>query len=90
MNQLYQQLNRSQPSPAFQENEQLNQIKGWIEQIKNMKNPEQGFQMLAQQNPQVQQIMNLINSMGTSPQQAFMQLAKMRGVNPEQIISMLK
>ena len=46
--------------------------------------------MLAQQNPQVQQIMNLINSMGTSPQQAFMQLAKMRGVNPEQIISMLK
>lgn len=55
-----------------------------------MPNPEQGLQILTQQNPQIQQTLNLINSMGTSPQQAFMQLAKMKGVDPNLIISMLK
>ena len=74
----------------MQENEQIKQIKNWVEQIKTMQNPQYGMEMLMKQNPQIQQTVELVNSMGVSPKQAFIQLAKMKGVSPEQIINMLK
>lgn len=55
-----------------------------------MQNPQYGMEMLMKQNPQIQQTVELVNSMGVSPKQAFIQLAKMKGVSPEQIINMLK
>lgn len=47
------------------------------------------LQSLAQQNPQMQQVMNLVNQTG-DPKTAFYKMAEEKGVDPEQILSMLR
>lgn len=47
------------------------------------------LQSLAQQNPQMQQVMNLVNQAG-DPKTAFYKMAEEKGVDPEQILSMLR
>lgn len=68
----------------------MNQIKNWVNQLKGMSNPNEGLKMLISQNPQLQQVMNLIQQSGGNPKQAFMKMAQARGINPQQIITMLK
>lgn len=68
----------------------MNQIKNWVNQLKGMSNPNEGLKMLISQNPQLQQVMNLIQQSGGNPKQAFMKMAQMKGINPQQIINMLK
>ena len=79
MNNLYQQLN---PQGASS-----NSI---ISMLKNSKNPQALLQTMAKQNPQVRQIMELVNQNGGNPKQAFYNLAKQRGVDPESILSQLR
>ena len=55
-----------------------------------MSNPNEGLKMLISQNPQLQQVMNLIQQFGGNPKQAFMKMAQTKGINPQQIINMLK
>jgi hypothetical protein len=58
--------------------------------LKGKGNPMQILQMMGGQNPQLNQIMNMVNSKGMTPKDLFNQVAKQQGINPEQIISMLK
>jgi hypothetical protein len=46
--------------------------------------------MLYAKNPQLAQVVELVNSMGGDPKAAFYQLAAQRGVDPNSILSMLK
>jgi len=94
---LYQRLNSSLPQQPqssqnnqFAQAPQINQIKNWISQLKGMGNPNEGLKMLISQNPQLQQVMNLIQQSGGDPKQVFMKMAQARGINPQQIINMLK
>ena len=68
----------------------MNQIKSWVNQLKGMSNPNEGLKMLISQNPQLQQVMNLVQQSGGNPKQAFMKMAQTKGINPQQIINMLK
>ena len=84
MNSLYNQLNQAN-QPA-----QNNVIQKIIQMAKSGNNPQQLLNSLAGQNPQLNQVMQLINSGKMTPKQIFMNMANQQGVNPNDIISMFK
>ena len=84
MNSLYNQLNQTnQPS-------QNNGIQKIIQTAKSGNSPQQLLNSLAGQNPQLNQVMQLVNSGKITPKQLFMNMANQQGINPNDIISMLK
>ena len=86
MTKLYQQLNQSQLS--------RNNSNGGLQQMINMvshsNNPMQLMQTMAQSNPQLQSILNLIQTSQKSPKDLFFEMAQQRGVVPQQILQMLQ
>ena len=68
----------------------LNQIKQMANLIKSSKNPQLMVQQMMQNNPQVKQIMDYVKQSGGDPKTAFYKMAEEKGVNPEEIINMLK
>ena len=54
------------------------------------KNPYAMVQYLMASNPQFKDAMNFVRQNGGSPKDAFYALAKQRGVNPDEIICLLK
>lgn len=79
MNSLYQQLNRPNQS-----------VKQMMDMVRSAKNPGAVMQMLVNNNPQMAQVMQVVQQNGGDPKTAFYNLAKQRGVDPEQILSMLR
>ena len=84
MNSLYNQLNQTNQLS------QNNVIQKIIQMAKSGNNPQQLLNSLAGQNPQLNQVMQLVNSGKMTPKQIFMNMANQQGVNPDDIISMLK
>lgn len=80
MNNLYQQLMQNQG----------NSMKQMLNAIRSSKNPQQLFMNMAQQNPQLKQLLTTINSSGKSPKELFYEVAKQKGIDPNQIINMLQ
>lgn len=80
MNKLFQQLNQNKNllSPN-------NNLKDMIKVFKG--NPQGMTNMLLQKNPQLQQI---ISQSGGDAKTAFYNLARQRGVNPDDVLNMLK
>lgn len=71
-------------------NNGLNNILGIFNMLKGSNNPMQMIQNMAQTNPQVKQAMDYIEQNGGDMQSAFYKLAKERGVDPNQVLNMLK
>ena len=84
MNSLYNQLNQTN---QLSQNSGIQKI---IQMAKSGNNPQQLLNSLAGQNPQLNQVMQLVNSGKMTPKQIFMNMANQQGVNPNDIISMLK
>lgn len=61
-----------------------------VQAIKASQNPNMMLQQLAQNNPNVANAMNLVRQYGGDPQKAFYEEAKRRGIDPNQILSMLR
>lgn len=62
--------------------------------IKNMismfqGNPQTMIQNLAAQNPQMQNVLKMVNGSGKSPKDIFMSMAKEKGINPNDILGQL-
>lgn len=53
-------------------------------------NPQQMLMNLAKHNPQMKQIMNMLQTSGKTPKELFYELAQQQGVDPEQILNMLR
>lgn len=70
------------PNPLLQPN--MNQMKELYNAMRSG-NSMQIFQKMAQNNPNMQPILNMLNS-GANPQQLFYQMCKQRGINPEEFI----
>lgn len=89
--QLYQQLMTPQ---RLTENAAVISVadsaKRMVNMLNSSGNPQQIMQMIAQSNPQVGAIMNALNTSGMSPKGLFYTMAQQRGVDPNQIIAMLK
>lgn len=80
MNSLYNQLNAGTLS-------QNSNLKSMINMFKNSNNPQMLVQNMLQSNPQVQQ---LLQQSGGDPKTAFYNLAKQKGINPDEILNMLR
>ena len=65
-------------------------IRNMMGMVNGAQNPQAMIQQLAMNNPQMRQVMSVINENGGDPQKAFYALAEKRGVDPQEILNMLK
>ena len=79
-------LNQSGRSPLSN----LNQIKQYMNLFKGAKNPQALLQNMMQTNPQIKYVMDLVNQNGGDPKAAFYKLAEEKGIDPNEIINILK
>lgn len=63
-------------------------IKNMLSMLNAAQNPQAALNMLAQKNPQMAQVMNLVG--GRDPKDVFYELCKQKGVNPDDILNQLK
>ena len=77
------------PNP-FKQNAPANlaPIKNMIAMLNSAQNPQAALQMLAQKNPQMAQVINLVG--GRNPQEVFYEMCRQKGVNPDDILNQLK
>lgn len=61
-----------------------------LNMIKGAQNPQSMIQSMAQQNPQMKQAMDFINQNGGDPKKAFYTMAEQHGIDPNEIMNMLK
>lgn len=66
----------------------LQSVKQMMNAFKAMKNPQQAIMQLAQQNPQVNAVMQMLN--GRNPKDVFMEECKKHGIDPDMVIDQLK
>ncbi len=78
------------PNQFQQPTNNLQQVKNMMNLLRTSQNPQAMMQTLLMQNPQLQSVMTLINQSGGDPKTAFYKLAEQKGVDPNQIINMLK
>ena len=76
------QQNNNQKSPSPKNN--TNDLKI---ALLNSKNPMEFLNNLAQQNPKMQQAMNLYQASNMTPKQFFLNYAQQMGVDPNQILN---
>lgn len=57
--------------------------------IKGIKNPNEMLSNMAKSNPQVNMLLNTVKN-GGNPKDMFYEIAKQKGVNPDEIIEMAK
>ena len=84
MNSLYQEMMGNQSLPN-----NMNQLKQVINMVRGANNPQQLLMNLANQNPQIRQVMNLVQNSGKSPKDLFYEMARQKGVDPNQILNTL-
>ena len=68
----------------------MQQIRQMINVFKNANNPQQLLQNMMNSNPKLRTVMNYVNQNGGNPKDAFYKMAQEKGVDPEEIIKMLK
>lgn len=71
-------------------NSNLSQIKQMMNMVRSAGNPQAMLQSIAQNNPQMKQVMDIVNQSGGDPKAAFYRMAEEKGVNPDQVLSMLR
>ena len=69
---------------------QLNQLKNLITTVKNAGNPALMLQSMFQNNPMYQQAMGLIQQNNGDAKAAFCTLAQHNGIDPNEILSLLR
>ena len=66
------------------------QVRQMIAMIKSAGNPQLMLNQLMQSNPQMQQVMQIVQKYGGDPNKAFYALAEEKGINPQEILDLLK
>ena len=74
----------------FQPPANLGQIKNFMNMVQSSGNPQAMFQNLLASNPQIGKVMEIVNQYGGDPKAAFYALAKQKGVDPNQVLNLLK
>ena len=73
-----------------QMNQSIQQIKNMMNMVQMSANPRMALQNIVNQNPNLQNILSLVGSNGANLQQVFYNMAKQKGVNPEDVINALR
>lgn len=71
-------------------NSNLSQIKQMMNMVRSAGNPQAMLQSMVQNNPQMKQVMDIVSQSGGDPKTAFYKMAEEKGVDPEQVLSMLR
>ena len=71
-------------------NNNLSQIKQMMNMVRSAGNPQAMLQSIAQNNPQMKQVMGIVGQSRGDPKAAFYKMAEEKEVDPEQILSMLR
>lgn len=74
-----------QTGKTTQLSQQIGRIKQMIGMIRNASDPQALLSQMMQQNPGMSQAMDYVRQHGNDPKAAFEQLAKERGINPEDL-----
>lgn len=69
--------------------QQIQPAKQALRQAMSLSNPQAMMNQLLMNNPNTQQALSFIKQAGNNPQAAFIQLAKQKGVNPQEFIKEL-
>lgn len=68
----------------------IQRAKQMMQTIKAARNPEAALMGMVQSNPQLQQVMNVVKQHGNDPMQAFREMAEQNGLDPDEILSMIR
>ena len=61
-----------------------------IKQMRNAKNPNDLMMAMAKQNPQFNQMMQMANQSGKTYEELFYEMANKQGVDPNEILNILR
>ena len=73
-----------------QSNPMLQNIRQMMGMINASQNPQLMMNQLLSGSPQLKQVMDTVNQLGGDPKTAFFKLAEQKGVDPKEILNMLK
>lgn len=76
-------------NPILQSLTQTN-LKPMFDMVKASQNPQAMLQQIAQTNPKMREVMDLVNASGGDARSVFYKMASERGVDPESILRMLR
>ena len=79
---ILQQLAKSSPM--------MGQIKNMMNMVSGAQDPGAMISRMMNNNPQMKQVMDVISAAGGDPRRAFYQLAQQKGVDPQEILDMMK
>ena len=79
---ILQQLAKSSPM--------MGKIKQMMNMVGGAQDPNMMIRQLVNTNPQMKQVMEVINNAGGDPRRAFYELAQQKGVDPQEILDMMK
>jgi hypothetical protein len=68
----------------------MGQIKQMMGVIRSAQNPTAMLNQMIMQNPNLKQVMDIVNQYGGDANKAFYAIAEQKGINPQEIIDMLK
>ena len=71
-------------------NPMMQRVKQMMGMVNSAQNPQLMLNQLMMNNPQMKQVMDVIQASGGDPQKAFYALAEQKGVDPQEILNMLK
>lgn len=71
-------------------NPMISQAKQMLGAINGSQNPMMMLNQLMTSNPQLKQVMDYVQQNGGDPKKAFYSMAEQKGINPQDILDMLK
>ena len=81
---ILQQLSRNNMSSLLQPVRQM------MNMVRTAQNPQLALNQLIMNNPQMKQVMNIVQKHGGDPMTAFRAEAEAHGINPQEIMDMMK
>ena len=81
------------PNPLMQlakSSPMMGQIKQMMGMLRTAQNPNAMLNQMVMNNPQIKQVMDIVQQYGGDPMRAFYAVAEQKGVDPNEILNMLR
>lgn len=82
-------MQNQRPMESSQPNN-LDQIKRMMNFVRYSQNPRMALESIIQSNPKIQNVIDIVRQNGGDAKTAFYNLAKQKGVDPNEILNMLR
>ena len=68
----------------------IGKIKQMMNTVRMARDPQAAMMGMVQSNPQLQQVMEAVRQHGNDPMKAFREMAEANGLDPDEILSMIR